>query len=69
MIFCSNGGASYIMSEIIAKDNLNVANLIAKNNLNIVNLMQNFENLTTEQNSLILNSNSPWVMWVCVKAP
>ena len=31
---CSNGGATYIIGEIIAKDNLN-----------IVNLMQTFESL------------------------
>ena len=31
---CSNGGATYIIRELIAKDNLNIANL-----------MQNFENL------------------------
>ena len=31
---CSNVGSTYIISEIIAK-----------NNLNIINLMQNFENL------------------------
>ena len=24
---CSNGGATYIVNEIIAKDNLNIANL------------------------------------------
>ena len=40
---CSNGGATYIIREIVAK-----------NNLNIVNLMQTFENFfskITEQNS------------------
>ena len=40
---CPNGGATYIIREIIAK-----------NNLNIVNLMQTFENFfskITEQNS------------------
>ena len=50
---CSNGGATYIIREIIAK-----------NNLNIVNLMQTFENFfskITEQNSWILHTNSPWV--------
>ena len=31
---CSNGGATYIIGEIIAKDNLNIAKL-----------MQTFENL------------------------
>ena len=31
---CSNGGATYIFGEIIAKDNLNIENL-----------MQTFENL------------------------
>ena len=31
---CSNGGATYIIGEIIAKDSLNIENL-----------MQNFENL------------------------
>ena len=31
---CSNGGATYIISEIIAKDNLNIENL-----------MQTFKNL------------------------
>ena len=31
---CSNGGTTYIICEIIAKDNLNIANL-----------MQTFENL------------------------
>ena len=31
---CSNGGATYIIGEIIAKDNLNIENL-----------MQTFENL------------------------
>ena len=35
---CSNGGATYIIGKIIAKDNLNIENL-----------MQTFE--TTEQNS------------------
>ena len=32
--FCSNGGATYIIREIIAKDNLNIENL-----------MQTFKNL------------------------
>ena len=32
--FCSNGGATYTIGEIIAKDNLNIGNL-----------MQTFENL------------------------
>ena len=50
---CSNGGATYIICEIIAKDNLNIENL-----------MQTFENLfskTTQQNSSILHTNTPWV--------
>ena len=38
MKFCSNGGATYIIGEIIAK-----------NNLNIVNLMQTFENLLLQK--------------------
>ena len=51
---CSNGGATYIIGEIIAKDNLNIENL-----------MQTFENIffskTTQQNFSILHTNSPWV--------
>ena len=42
---------------------------IAKNNLNIVNLMQTFEifiSKTTEQNSYILHTNSPWVCLIKV---
>ena len=45
----SNGGATCIFGEIIAKYNLNIAyivgKLIAKDNLNMENLMQTFENL------------------------
>ena len=43
----------YIIIEIIAKDNLNIANL-----------MQTFENIfskSTQKNSLIIQTNSPWV--------
>ena len=43
MKVCSNGGATYIIGEIIAKDNLNIENL-----------MQTFEiflSKTTQQNS------------------
>ena len=53
ILVCSNGCATYIIGEIIPKDNLNIENL-----------MQTFENLfskTTQQNSLILHTNSPWV--------
>ena len=45
---CSNGGATYIIGEIIAKHLLNVANL-----------MQTFENLllqTADKNSYILGT-------------
>ena len=41
-----------------------IGKIIAKDNLNIENLMQTFENLilqTTQQNSSILHTNSPWV--------
>ena len=37
---CSNGGATYIIGEIIAKDNLNIENL-----------MQSFENLLLQKYS------------------
>ena len=37
---CSNGGATYIIGEIIAKDNLNIKNL-----------MQTFENLLLQNYS------------------
>ena len=37
---CSNGDATYIIGEIIAKDNLNIENL-----------MQTFENLLLQNNS------------------
>ena len=37
---CSNGGATYIVGEIIAKDNLNIENL-----------MQTFENLLLQNYS------------------
>ena len=37
---CSNGGATYIIGEIIAKDNLNIENL-----------MQTFENLLLQNYS------------------
>ena len=37
---CSNGGATYIIGEIIAKDNLNIENL-----------MQTFENLLLQKYS------------------
>ena len=50
---CSNGGATYINSKLIAKANLNIA---------IV--MQTFENLilqTAKQNSMILHTHGPWV--------
>ena len=50
---CSNGGATYIIGEIIAKDNLNIENL-----------MQTFENLllqTCATKFFELNTNSPWV--------
>ena len=47
---CSNGGATYIISELIAKDNLNMANLL-----------QTFENLLQKfsQNSEIFYPYSP----------
>ena len=38
--FCSNGGATYIIGEIIAKDNLNIENL-----------MRTFENLILQNYS------------------
>ena len=50
---CSNGGATYIIGEIIAKDNLNIENL-----------MQTFENLLLQNYStkfLDITYNSPWV--------
>ena len=51
---CSNDGSTYIIREIIAKDNLNIADL-----------MQTFELTfffkTSLQNSLILHTNIPWV--------
>ena len=49
---CSNGGATCIIGEIIAKDNLNIENL-----------MQTFENLLQNYSTkfLILHTNSPWV--------
>ena len=56
---CSNGGATYLIGEIIAKGNLNIENL-----------MQTFENLfskTAQQNSMILHSHSPWVQYVSLK--
>ena len=37
---CSNGGATYIIGKIIAKDNLNIENL-----------MQTFENLILQNDS------------------
>ena len=45
----------YIIIEIIAKDNLNIANL-----------MQTFENIfsnykSAQKDSLIIHTNSPWV--------
>ena len=55
---CSNGGATCIFGEIIAKDNMNIANL-----------MQTFENLllqTTQENSFILRKNSPLVCFIKV---
>ena len=48
-----NGDATYIIGEIKAKDNLNIANL-----------MQTFENLLLQSYSSkfgILYPNSPWV--------
>ena len=58
---CSNGAATYIILEIIAKDNFNM----------IANLIQTFENLlfqTTQMNSEILYPNSSWicVIQVCL---
>ena len=50
---CSNGGTTYIIGEIIAKDSLNTENL-----------MQTFENLLLQNyttKSLILHINRPWV--------
>ena len=51
---CSNGGATYIIGEIIAKDNLNIENL-----------MQTFENLLLQTNKftkwkLILSNNEKY---------
>ena len=50
----SNGGATYIVGEIIAKDNLNIENF-----------MQTFENLLLQNYSIkfldILHTNRPWV--------
>ena len=48
---CSNGGATYITGKIIAKCNLNRA------------LMQTLKIFfkTTQQNSFIWHTNSPWV--------
>ena len=40
ILVCSNGGATYIIGEIIAKDNLNIENL-----------MQSFENLLLQNYS------------------
>ena len=51
---CPNGGATYIIGEIMAKDILNIENL-----------MQTFENLLLQNYSTkflyILHTNSPWV--------
>ena len=51
---CSNGGATYIIGEIIAKDNLNIENL-----------MQIFENLLLQNYSTkfldIAHNYRPWV--------
>ena len=50
---CSNGGTTYIIGEIIAKDILNIENL-----------MQTFENLLLQNYStkfLDITYNSPWV--------
>ena len=50
---CSNVGATYIIGEIIAKDNLNIENL-----------MQTFENLLLQNYStkfVDITYNSPWV--------
>ena len=41
---CSNGGATYIIGEIIAKDNLNIENL-----------MQTFENLLQNYSTKFLD--------------
>ena len=57
---CSNGGATYIIGEIIAKDNLNIENL-----------MQTFENLllqtcTFTKWKLILSNNEDNInSWIC----
>ena len=47
---CSNGGATYIASEFIAKDVLNIENL-----------MQTFENLLQNYSRKFLDTNCPWV--------
>ena len=50
---CSNGGATYIIGEIIAKDYLNIENF-----------MQTFKNLRLQNYStkfLDITYNSPWV--------
>ena len=55
---CSNFGATYIIGEIIAKDNSNIAKLL-----------QTFENIlskTAEQNSKVLRTNSPWICVILV---
>ena len=52
---CSNGGATYISGEIIAKDNLNIENLMQT--------LKIFFSKTTQQNSSILYTN---ISWVCV---
>ena len=55
---CSNGGAAYINSK-----------LLAKANLNIEIVMQTFENLilhNCSQNSMILHTHGPWVCVIIV---
>ena len=55
---CSDGGATYIIGEIIAKDNLNIENL-----------KQTFKNLLLQNYStkfLDITTNSPWVCVVKV---
>ena len=58
-IVCSNGGATYIIGEIIAKDNLNIENLMQKNLL-LQNYSTKFLDITT---------NSPWVCVIKVCSP
>ena len=51
---CSNGGTTYIIGEIIAKDNLNIENFLQ------------LQNYSTE--FLDITHNSPWVCVIKVRS-